>query len=189
MSALEPVEITAGPIHLRPWRPTDADAVLDACQDPEIQRFTSVPSPYTRADAVTYVEQITQEGWKSGTAAHLAVVDATTAGLLASVALHDLRGPTGLPGAAPGGTGEIGYWCAPWARGRGVTTGAVGSLCRWGLGALELRAIWWRALVGNEPSRAVAVRAGFTIESGHRRLPRPRGGDLADFWAGALTRP
>ena len=36
---------------LRAWRADDAAAIHDACQDPEIQRFTTVPSPYRRADA------------------------------------------------------------------------------------------------------------------------------------------
>jgi RimJ/RimL family protein N-acetyltransferase len=28
---------------LRRWRAEDADAVFDACQDPEVQRWTTVP--------------------------------------------------------------------------------------------------------------------------------------------------
>ena len=187
--ALEPVEISAGTLHLRPWRPDDAPAVFAACQDPDIQRFTSVPSPYTLADAEGFVGVICPLGWASGTAAHLAVVDATTGGLLGSVALHDLRDRDSLPGHAPGGSGEIGYWCLPSARGRGVTSAAVQAVCRWGFGALDLRLIRWLARTGNEPSRRVALRAGFTLDSGHRRLPHPRTGELLDFWAGHLTAP
>ena len=40
-----------GDLVLRPKRPEDADALTAACQDPEIPRWTFVPSPYTRADA------------------------------------------------------------------------------------------------------------------------------------------
>jgi RimJ/RimL family protein N-acetyltransferase len=187
--ALEPVEISAGALHLRPWRPDDAGAVFTACQDPEIQLFTSVPSPYSMADAEAFVGQISQLGWTTGTAAHLAVVDATTGGLLGSVGLHDLRDRDSLPGHAPGGSGEVGYWCAAPARGRGVTTAAVLALCRWGFGALELRVIRWLAMAGNEPSRRVALRAGFTLERDPRRLPHPRTGQPFDFWAGRLLAP
>lgn len=35
---------------LRAWRPDDA-AAHAACQDPDIQRFTTAPSPYRYADA------------------------------------------------------------------------------------------------------------------------------------------
>jgi RimJ/RimL family protein N-acetyltransferase len=31
-------------VTLRPWRADDAGAVFDACQDPEIQRCTTVPA-------------------------------------------------------------------------------------------------------------------------------------------------
>ena len=40
---------------LRPKRPDDADAITAACQDPEIARWTFVPSPYTRADAEHFI--------------------------------------------------------------------------------------------------------------------------------------
>jgi RimJ/RimL family protein N-acetyltransferase len=43
-----------GDLVLRPKRPDDLDAVTAACQDPEIPRWTFVPSPYTRADAEAY---------------------------------------------------------------------------------------------------------------------------------------
>ncbi|MBL7490912.1 GNAT family N-acetyltransferase [Frankia sp. AgB1.9] len=188
MPALEPVEITAGSLHLRPWRPQDADDVFTACQDPDIQRWTMVPSPYTQADAVTFVERVAPIGWATGTAAQLAVVDATTGGLLASISLQDMRDADGILGVAPGGTAEVGYWCAAEARGRGVTTNAVRALCRWGFGALKLTTIRWLALVGNEPSRTVAQRAGFTVAAEPRPLLNPRAGEIAEFWTGILRR-
>ncbi|ONH32298.1 GNAT family N-acetyltransferase [Pseudofrankia asymbiotica] len=186
MSMLEPVEITAGALHLRPWRPDDADAVFAACQDPEIQRWTSVPVPYRHEDATGFVGARTQAAWRTGTGAYLAVVDATTGDLLASVSLGDMRDADGLPGVAPGGDAEVGYWCAPAARGRGVTTDAVRVLCRWGFGGLGLATIRWMALAGNEASRQVAVRAGFTVAPVPRPLPNRRGGDLTGHWAGVL---
>ncbi len=42
---MEPVEITAGALHLRSWRPGDDARVLEACQDPDTQRWTTVPVP------------------------------------------------------------------------------------------------------------------------------------------------
>ena len=43
--------IAAGAITLRPWEPADVSFVYDACQDPEIQRWTNLPSPFTASDA------------------------------------------------------------------------------------------------------------------------------------------
>ena len=51
---MDPVEITADGLLLRPWRAVDADAVHRACQDPDIQRWTSVPRPYELHHAATF---------------------------------------------------------------------------------------------------------------------------------------
>jgi RimJ/RimL family protein N-acetyltransferase len=45
-----------GSVSLRPWNESDAEAVYEACQDPEIQHWIPViPRPYTREDAVAFV--------------------------------------------------------------------------------------------------------------------------------------
>ena len=173
---MEPVSLTAGRLHLRPFEPWDADEVFAACQDAEVQRWTTVPSPYTREDARAYVEVVGPQGWADGTTASFAVLDATTARLLAS---------TALMGVADG-SAELGYWTAPEARGRGVTAEAVGAVCRWGFGALGLERVLWRAEVGNWGSRAVAESCGFTVEGTLRAgMPR-RGGGRVDAWTGSL---
>jgi RimJ/RimL family protein N-acetyltransferase len=81
---MEPTEITAGTLHLRPFQPWDAAEVLAACQDPEIPRWTHVPSPYTAEHARAWVEEVSPQGWADGTTASFAVLDATTAQLLAA---------------------------------------------------------------------------------------------------------
>ena len=72
--AIEPVELQAGDLLLRPFVPADAGAVFSACQDPEIQRWTTVPVPYTRDDAEEFVAACA-ERWASGMPS-FAVVDA-----------------------------------------------------------------------------------------------------------------
>ena len=44
-----------GDLTLRPPKPEDAEAVTAACQDPEIQRWTLVPSPYRREHAEAWL--------------------------------------------------------------------------------------------------------------------------------------
>ena len=61
-------------------------------------------------------------------------------------------------------TAEIGFSVAPHARHRGYATAAVRTLAEWGIDALGLARIVWRAQVGNEASRRVAEKAGFTYE-------------------------
>lgn len=181
---MERTEITAGLLHLRPWEAVDAEQVRQICQDPEIQRWTSVPVPYTSEDAEGYVGPVTASGWDEGTAAHFAVLDAVSAEVLASVSLMGITE----------GMGELGLWVAPAARGRHVGSDAAGAVCRWGFQALGLRRLTWLADVANTASVACALRAGFTAEGVLRQRlgahpgPGPRTGPMtgwADAWLGS----
>ena len=172
---MQQTDITCGQLMLRPWSGYDEDAVLQACQDADVQRWTTVPSPYTRDDAHTWVNTLAPGLWERGEGAPFGVFDATTAALLGSVGLLGIDD----------GRAEIGYWCVPEARGRGVLTEAVQAVCRWGFGALDLEVIEWWAEVGNWASRAVAQKCGFQVE-GTRRLALLHAGLRVDGWVGSL---
>ena len=152
-----------GDLVLRPKTPADADAIVDACQDPEIPRWTLVPSPYTRADADDYIALSEQEA-AAGTGVHLIAVDAGDGRLLGSFGLMELdRRP---------GYAEIGYWVAAGARGRGVATRAVRLLTDWARSELGLTLIEILPHKDNAPSRRVAEKAGYR-DTG-RLVPPPR---------------
>jgi RimJ/RimL family protein N-acetyltransferase len=174
---MQPVEITAGRLHLRIPGPAEVDAIYRSCQDPDIQYWTALPVPYRLADAEEFVEATIPAGWESGRAVAFAVLDSTSAELLAMVALSRLDGGNR--------TGQIGYWCAPWARRTGVVTQASAVLCRWAFGALSLGLIEWYAEVGNVPSRRVAERVGFTVEGTLRQRLIHRG-ERVDAWVGSV---
>jgi RimJ/RimL family protein N-acetyltransferase len=174
----EPVEIAAGRLQLRPFWASDAEAVYAACQDPDIQRWTTVPVPYGRADAEFFTAANSVDGWAAGTGNSLAVTDATTGELLGAVKL-DISD-------AEDGIAEIGYWVAPGARGRGIATQATGVVARWAFGALGIARLEWYAEVGNDVSRRVAEKAGFTVEGVLRDRVRGRDGSRADAWIGSL---
>ncbi|WP_088963831.1 GNAT family N-acetyltransferase [Micromonospora purpureochromogenes] len=174
---MEPVEIIEDGLLLRPWRATDADAVHRACQDPDIQRWTTVPRPYLPEHAHGFVTGIAATAWVEGTGAPFAVCDAGTGELLGSCGLVSID--RGLDSA------EIGYWTAPWARGRGVTVRATRAVARWAFDALKLRRLVWQAEVGNHYSRLVALRAGFRV-SGELRLAHPAEGGRTAGWIGSL---
>ena len=60
--------------------------------------------------------------------------------------------------------GEIGYWCAPWARGRGVMSAAVRLVRDWAFDELELERLELTTDVDNIGSQRVAQAAGFRRE-------------------------
>lgn len=154
---------------LRPYRPDDAGAVHRACQDAEIQRWlTAIAVPYTPDHARAWVEEIAP-GERAESAGLPTVVEAD--GELVGAAGVHFR-PTRL---GP----EIGYWVAPWARGRGYAAEAAHALAGWALG-LGAPRVHLYADVGNAASQAVAVRAGFTREGVVRSCLDYRDGSRGD---------
>jgi RimJ/RimL family protein N-acetyltransferase len=144
---------------LRPPRRDDVDDILRACQDPENQRWLPIPAPYTRDDAAAFVAQRIEE--RAEGRGLLSVVEADGR-LVGSAGLHF---PQSLLG--PG----VGYWIAPWARGRGYAGEAATALAEWALGRGAHR-VHLLADVGNAPSQRVARRAGF-VEEGRVRACLP----------------
>jgi RimJ/RimL family protein N-acetyltransferase len=154
-----------GDLVLRPMRPEDADAITAACQDPEIPRWTFVPSPYARADAEQFIARNAEEA-AAGKTVNLLAVDARDGRLLGSFGLMEI-------GREPG-YGEIGYWVAGGARGRGIATRATRLLADWARTELGLSRLEILPHKDNTPSRRVAEKAGFR-DSG-ALMAAPRGG-------------
>ena len=97
---------------LRPLQSGDAEWIFRACQDPEIQRWTVVPEPYTETHAQAFVNGSSNE-------------------FLVRV-IHDLRQdePVGIASIhdIDGGIATVGYWVAPWGRNRGAASAALKTL-------------------------------------------------------------
>jgi RimJ/RimL family protein N-acetyltransferase len=164
---MKPETIEAAGIRLRPLRADDAADVEAACNDPEIQRFLPLlPRPYTRDDAVTWLRDGAPAAWAAGGASY-AVADPATDRLLGTIGVHHVD--------TDRAQGEIGYWAAPWARGRGVATAATRALTERaiadGFDRLELLVDW-----ENPKSARVALAAGFQPEGARRGAVRNRDG-------------
>ena len=161
--AMELPSLRDGDLVLRPKHEGDVAALTAACQDPEIPRWTLVPAPYTEADARAFIASSEREA-AAGKAANLIAVDAADGLLLGSFSLMELdRAP---------GYGEIGYWVAAAARGRGVATRAVRLLTEWAVTELGLTKIEILPHRDNAPSRRVAERAGYHDTGELRPCPR-----------------
>jgi ribosomal-protein-alanine N-acetyltransferase len=141
-------------------------ALVEACQDPEIPRWTVVPSPYTEVDARAFVAGQT-ERMSRGEAAPFAIVDAEHGDLLGSVevTLLDRRS----------GRGEIGSWVAAHARRRGVAVRAVTLVSGWALRDLEVERLELLVEPDNPASQRVAEAAGYTREGVLRSLRLMKG--------------
>ncbi|MFJ5773692.1 GNAT family N-acetyltransferase [Streptomyces sp. NPDC093094] len=172
---MEPVTLTTGRLLLRAVGPQDTEAVLTAAQDPDTQRWISqFPSPYLREHAESFTGQLVPDGWESDSMYTFGVF----------LPGKELAGMLGITMRALG-VAEVGFWAAAEHRGRGYITEAVLAGARWAFTGLSVDRLEWRAEVGNRPSRAVAERAGFTME-GTLRSAVNNNGVRRDCWVGSL---
>lgn len=174
MPPISPVTLTDDRLLLRLPTLDDVPAITRACQDPEVQRWTTVPVPYEDQDARWFIETGIPEGWANGTEATWIVTDQASEELLACVGLRFL----------PEERAEVGFWVAAWARGRRVATDATRLTCRWGF-QVGVARIEWLAHIGNDASRAVARNVGF-VEEGVCRSRCVQRGERKDAWLAAL---
>jgi ribosomal-protein-alanine N-acetyltransferase len=164
--------ISDGTVSLRAWRRRDVPSLVEICQDPDIPRWTVVPSPYSESDAHGFL-LAQAERRAGGEAAPFAIVKADDRdAVLGSieVTLQDWRN----------GRGEVGYWVASWARGQGVARRAVLLVSRWAFEDLGLSRLELLVEPGNDASQRVAESAGFTRE-GMLRSYREMKGRRVDF--------
>src|SRR3954454_7835082 len=67
--------LTDGVITLHHPTMDDVDAICAGAQDPEVPKWTNVPSPYTRGDAIWWVERTIEERASGTSQAFLAFLD------------------------------------------------------------------------------------------------------------------
>lgn len=164
---------SAAALRLRPWRPDDRRALVAAHRDPLLRQWLAT-SLADDADAVRWLDA-QASGWDSATRFSFAVV------------AEDDRAPLGhvvvKVGAA--GAGEVGYWTAAPARGRGIACRALETVSRWALDAQQIVPLTRLDLLhaeGNAASCRVAEKCGFVLHellspappafpaSGHRHV-------------------
>lgn len=183
--AVVPV-LTDGTVTLRAHRRADVEAIVEQCADPQTQRWTTVPRPYRKADALRFLAHVREQWMTPGGNRCWAIEwdDGTGPRFGGTV---DLRGRRGR-------VADIGFGLHPAARGQGVMTGAVRLVAlhafRVGLGDQPLDRIHWTAQVGNFASRRVAWACGFVH---HGTIPQggapPVGTDepAVDIWVASLS--
>jgi len=171
-----PVVLRTARLELSAPTASDAQAIYDACQDPAIGHFTTVPSPYLRAYADEFVAQ-TAEHWDDLSHATWAIrLDGALSGM---IGLHHLHGT---------GSAELGFWVTAQARGHGIVREASEAVIDWGFStdALALVRLEWRAAVGNTASARAAQALGFRLEGTLRQALRNGHGERSDGWIASL---
>jgi RimJ/RimL family protein N-acetyltransferase len=145
-----------GLIRLRPWSAADVPAIVAACQDISIARWSPViPFPYTERDATGWLA-MQEPQRRAGESLDLAIVEAESEAVAGAIGLNAV---SGLLRSA-----EVGYWLVAPMRGRGYMTAAVRLLARWAFEHLELARLALPTDPENVESQRVAERCGFHRE-------------------------
>ena len=115
--------------------------------------------------------------WDEGDGRHFAIVEGDDE-FLGGVNFHNIR--------EEHNRAEIGFWLAPWARGRGVGTEAVGKACAWAFERWNLVRIEMTTLPDNDGSLALARKLGFQREGLLRKRNFERGKQVDIVMLGLL---
>jgi len=164
--------LTDGHVTLRAHTPADTGPTHEMCQDPDMQRWTAIPVPYSWTDATAFIREIVPDGWNSGRMRSWAIeVDGRFAGNV------DLRGS--------GPICDIGYALHPDHRGRGVMRAAVNLVVQHAFTEAGKEVVRWAAHVGNEASLRVAHACGFALHGVQPGLLYERG-RVIDAWTASI---
>lgn len=169
---LDVPDLQAGPVLLRRHRIDDIDDIVLACRDEQTWTWTTVPQPYEREHAEAYIARTV------GTS-----IDGETRWAI------DVEGRfSGNIGAILDGAGraDVGYFVAPWARGRGVGSIALWLVCDWAFREGGCEVVTWNALVGNLPSRRMVEKVGFHVHADPARRLVVQRGERVDAWTADL---
>lgn len=130
---------------LRPISAEDVDWIFEACQDPEIQKWTQIPRPYSRDHAISFTRDL------GGDVAVFAIEKALAKRPFGVIGVHSVKS----------GLADIGYWVAPWARNQGAAKSAIKLLLDEVKSWPEVKMVEARIGEGNFASQKVVESAGF----------------------------
>ncbi len=197
--------LTVGSTTLRPMRPTDSEDIFRAVQDPEIPKFTTVPSDYpielaidfattrnvashlNKTELVFVIEDSALDSSRdsdssrnSDSSANLDSKHPYSNGFAGVISLHTID--------IPNHRAEIGYWMAKEARGKGIGTRAASMITEFGLMTMGFNRIDGIVDVRNEASKKLLLNASYEYEGIMKKYVTRRDGSQLDMALFAATK-
>ncbi len=171
----EPIILSTARLVLRPWQPGDIEAPFTWAQDERFWRFLPLPVPYTRDDALEFVESRVTADWSVAPAFAVTVGGAVAGDVNARVEREHRRA-------------EIGYGLNPAHWGQGYALEAVEAVLGWLFETMGLEKVIARADAANRGSWRLMERAGMEREALHRSHRVLRGERRDEVVYGLLRR-
>jgi RimJ/RimL family protein N-acetyltransferase len=138
---------------LRPFRVSDAAAIAKSCREPDIPRFTMMPSAMTEEQARQWVER-SLDWWPRGLARFAVTLPPS----------DECSGQVGIQFDFANRRAEAFYWLDRRARGRGIAVEALGLVTDWAFRDHGIVRVQLATHLDNERSQRVAQRSGFSRE-------------------------
>lgn len=150
------VTISTDRLVLRPFEEEDVTALTEMMNDESVTAWTSVPHPYTRADAYGWATRLSHIERTEGRGIVFAVTEFLTQRLVGIVHLQNTNWRTRAT--------EVGYVTAPWARGEGYASESVLAVTQWLFRDQGFERVELRTAADNTASQQVAQKIGCISE-------------------------
>lgn len=164
---------------LRPWEESDAQDLFEYAKDPRVGPIAGWPAHKTVQDSLDTIRTVFSVPYVFG------VVPKEVGKPVGAISLQ-LGSNSNFP--LPDTEGEIGYWIGVSYWGQGYIPEAVKELLRWGFADLHLDKIWCGYFEGNEKSRRVQEKCGFTYHHTNQDILWPLTGETKTEHISCLTR-
>jgi [ribosomal protein S5]-alanine N-acetyltransferase len=149
-----------GVVRLREWADDDAAWYAESVRDPLIQRFTTDSPTLDAGQVLAAIVRLRDASDAEG----FIICDAITGKRLGNIALsHDGR------------AGQVSYWVAAGARGRGVAARALALFSSWSFRTAGLQELWLHVHRENVASQRTALRAGYQRDPGRDKSQEVKG--------------
>ncbi len=168
-----PISLSGEGVQLREWRSEDLDDLVELLDEPDIARWTPMPSPFDLEAGIAYLKRAHQ-GRTRGQRIQLAITQ-DGGKPMGEVLLFGVD--AGLREA------ELGYLVGAPFRRRGLASAALTVLSGYAHGTLGLSRLLLRIDPGNSASTAVARRCGYRLTGEPPILQEgPYGPSSLDTW-------
>ncbi|WP_135667414.1 GNAT family N-acetyltransferase [Halorhabdus rudnickae] len=168
-----PVFLEGETVALRPIEEEDLAFVQRERSDERVWRTLGWPVPSNREQVEAFYEETISD---EETIHLLITVDEEPVGM---VSFHDL--------SEKDRRGELGYWVAADHHGNGYATDAIGTIVAYAFRDLGLHRVEAKVFDGNDASRRVLEKLGFTHEGIHREATFSDGQFRDVHWYGVLA--
>jgi RimJ/RimL family protein N-acetyltransferase len=150
------VSLTTERLVLRPFEEADVEAFTEMMNDELVTAWTSVPHPYTEADARAWITERAPAERAEGRGIVFAVTEFLTQRLVGTVHLSNTDWRVRST--------EIAYVVAPWARGEGYASEAALATAQWLFTDQKFERLELRTAADNTASQQVAQKIGCVSE-------------------------